>query len=385
MTFAKLNCYNIKMMRTNLLKILVVIFFLSFGTLSLFRYWQGQIREKRASDFAIAHMHYKDGRYAEALRSFRRLIESHPRSKEAISSLYYLGLSLIQLGENERAIYYFRRLKNEFPASNYLPGALYHWARAEEELGNLEKSFQLYKSIRNNPLASHFHPDALVGMGRVSKARGDWEDARDYFQDVMNSFPQAEASVEAKKRLGKLNINLLTSPVVTEHCVVYEVAPMDTLTAIAARFNTTVELIMKRNNLETPIIRPMQTLIILNGNFHIVVDVSENILTLYFNEEFVTSYPVATGAPDTPTPLGEYTIVNKVVEPEWRGFPPNHPENILGTRWLGLNKPGYGIHGTVAPASIGTHITAGCIRMFNEDVEELFDLVPVGTVVRIIE
>lgn len=370
-------------MRTRAIKILIAVFFLSFGALSLFRYWQEQIRERRALDFAVARMHHEEGRHEEAVRGFSEIIESRPGSKEAISSLYYLGISLVQLEDNEGAIYYFQRLKNEFPASDYFLSAIYRWGRAEEERENLKESFSLYKSIRRDFPASALYPNALVGMGRISEAKGRWEDARGYFQEVMNNFPQTQASVQAKRRLGRLNVNLLASPVMTEHCIIYEVAPMDTLSAIAARFNTTVELIMKRNNLKTHAIHPLQRLRVLKGSFHLVADVSENTLVLYFNGEFIISYPVATGTLDTPTPLGEFVIINRLIEPEWRGFPYNHPENILGTRWLGLSKPGYGIHGTTIPESIGTHATLGCIRMLNEDVEELFDFLPVGTIVRI--
>jgi lipoprotein-anchoring transpeptidase ErfK/SrfK len=57
--------------------------------------------------------------------------------------------------------------------------------------------------------------------------------------------------------------------------------------------------------------------------------------------------------------------------------------NPIGTRWMGLSKDGYGIHGTNAPASIGHAASHGCIRMRQQDLEELFDLIPVGTAVKI--
>ena len=58
--------------------------------------------------------------------------------------------------------------------------------------------------------------------------------------------------------------------------------------------------------------------------------------------------------------------------------------SVLWTRWLGLSKPQYGIHGTNNPASIGTMASLGCVRMYNRDVEELFPQVSVGTTVEII-
>jgi len=90
----------------------------------------------------------------------------------------------------------------------------------------------------------------------------------------------------------------------------------------------------------------------------------------------IKSYPIATGTPNTPTPLGNWRIIQKLMNP---GGP-------FGTRWMKLSITwgGYGIHGTDNPASIGKAASHGCIRMFNEDIEELYDIVPLGTPVRII-
>jgi lipoprotein-anchoring transpeptidase ErfK/SrfK len=75
----------------------------------------------------------------------------------------------------------------------------------------------------------------------------------------------------------------------------------------------------------------------------------------------------------TRTPNGEFTIINKQVNP---GGP-------FGALWMGLSKPHYGIHGTNDPGSIGRQVSHGCIRMFNKDVLQLSELVPVGTRVTI--
>lgn len=61
------------------------------------------------------------------------------------------------------------------------------------------------------------------------------------------------------------------------------------------------------------------------------------------------------------------------------------PKNILGSRWMGISHPGYGIHGTTEPGSIGKNVTAGCVRLKNEDVEELYSIVPEGTEVVIVD
>ncbi len=106
----------------------------------------------------------------------------------------------------------------------------------------------------------------------------------------------------------------------------------------------------------------------------IVVNISAKTLTVYQKGIPIYEFPIATGKPDTPTPVGTFEVINKQLDP---GGP-------YGTRWLGLSKRGYGIHGTNDPSSIGTAASNGCIRMFNRDVEQLFDITNTGTVVRIL-
>ncbi len=120
----------------------------------------------------------------------------------------------------------------------------------------------------------------------------------------------------------------------------------------------------------------------------IVIDKSENRLRLYENGKLVKTYPVGTGRSEELTPEGRFSIVNKIVNPSWtdpdtgKTTPGGVPGNPLGSRWLGLSIGGgskYGIHGTNNPASVGGHVSSGCVRMYNQDVEELFRTVPIGT------
>lgn len=128
----------------------------------------------------------------------------------------------------------------------------------------------------------------------------------------------------------------------------------------------------------------------------IVVDLSDLQLHLYDGLREVKSYPVAAGSPTYPTPQGEWTIWQKVENPVWvnpapdgwgASLPatiPGGPGNPLGTRALYLDAPGIRIHGTSASYSIGSYASHGCIRMFMEDVEELYEIVPVGTTVHVV-
>jgi Uncharacterized protein conserved in bacteria len=119
----------------------------------------------------------------------------------------------------------------------------------------------------------------------------------------------------------------------------------------------------------------------------IVINLPSRTLELYSGNEFVKSYPVAIGKPSTPTPQGSFSIINKEVDPVW--IPPGKgyvvqsgPDNPLGYRWMGF-LPLYGIHGTNAPWAIGLAVSNGCVRMHEEDAEELFEIVGYGTPVRV--
>lgn len=111
------------------------------------------------------------------------------------------------------------------------------------------------------------------------------------------------------------------------------------------------------------------------GKISIVVKVPARILELYSDGKIYKKYRIAVGRRDTPTPIGDWTII-------WKAY---RAGDIMGTRFLGLDVPwgGYGIHGTNRPWSIGQFASQGCIRMRNADIEEMFEWVPVGTPVRI--
>lgn len=108
--------------------------------------------------------------------------------------------------------------------------------------------------------------------------------------------------------------------------------------------------------------------------YRILINTGNFTLTLYKDNKVIKTYPVAIGKPSSPTPKGNFKIINKALNP---GGP-------FGARWLGLNSPGIGIHGTNAPFSIGKTVSHGCIRTYNKNIIELYNTVPIGTPVKII-
>lgn len=119
----------------------------------------------------------------------------------------------------------------------------------------------------------------------------------------------------------------------------------------------------------------------------VVINTMTARLALYYNGFLVKTFPAAIGKSDT-TPPGVYWIVKKEVDPAlyWYGeyIPPRSPINGLGTRFLQLSNPTYGIHGTTKPWEIGKRISHGCVRMLNQDVETLDALIDTGTRVIVI-
>jgi lipoprotein-anchoring transpeptidase ErfK/SrfK len=122
------------------------------------------------------------------------------------------------------------------------------------------------------------------------------------------------------------------------------------------------------------------------------IDLSERRLFLYKRNVLIKSYPIGIGKIATRTPVGRYVVVNKVPYPySGPGGPlspypysgPGGPLSPYGTLWMGLSRPGYGIHGTNRPSSIGKMVSKGCIRMYNKDVEDLGRRVGIDTPVNI--
>jgi lipoprotein-anchoring transpeptidase ErfK/SrfK len=248
--------------------------------------------------------------------------------------------------------------------------------KAIEELEDFTTKFSNYGDVRK----------VWYTVANIYQEQGDLLKARDAYQRIIRNYPDSEFISEVQKKLWDLNIKILFSPLITEEDTVYEVKAGDNLDAISKKFNTTVDLIMRSNNLKNTYIKPGKRLKISTAKYSVVIDKSQNTLILKSNERVMKTYKVSTGKNNS-TPVGTFKIATKLINPPWKGILPGDPRNILGSRWLGFAEPfrDYGIHGTTDPESIGKHVTEGCIRMFNKDVEELYTILPRGTEVLIIE
>jgi LysM repeat protein len=228
----------------------------------------------------------------------------------------------------------------------------------------------------------------LLEQARAALGENRLGEARDLAWRVLDESQNASARAAAGDLLGEVHTTLVFSRHPMPEKEDYRVRPGDTLAVLARRFGTTVDLIRQSNGITGDVIRIDQHLRILNASFRLEISKSRNDLVVYMNDRFFKRYPVGTGEFAT-TPEGAFVIEERIPRPVWwkdgRQIPYGHEDNLLGTHYLKLDVPGYGIHGTWEPESIGHQSSAGCVRLLNEDIEELYTLLPVGVEVVIEE
>lgn len=229
----------------------------------------------------------------------------------------------------------------------------------------------------------------LLARTRTLQEGGNLLAARDTAYRIMEIAKDERMLDSARSMLSDINTLLTTTPRQMPEKIDYTIRSGDTLGKIAKDHDTTIELIQKSNNLTGSLIRVGDRLRILKGQFSMKVDKSDNILDLYLDGRFFKRYLIGTGA-YAKTPEGEFLVNDRIAQPTWwrpdgKAVRYGDPENLLGTHWLSLNIRGYGIHGTWEPETIGQHASAGCVRLLNEDIEELFAFTTLGTPVSITE
>ncbi len=181
---------------------------------------------------------------------------------------------------------------------------------------------------------------------------------------------------------------------------VYTVQPGDRLSRIATQFDVPWELLARINdNLQPSKLQAGKDIKIVHGPLHAVVDKGDFTLELWIGAPgesgsmYVTSFPVGLGRDDS-TPTGTWIVETqkKIKNPTYfspRGegvIEADDPDNPLGEYWIGLTgidghavgKQSYGIHGTIRPDSIGKQESMGCVRLVNENVAVVFDMLAEG-------
>lgn len=222
-----------------------------------------------------------------------------------------------------------------------------------------------------------------LALARHALTIGDTEAATRRLNAALGSKDlDRELLAEVRGEIGDINLKRIFEGADAE---VHKVKSGDSVWKIASAKKITPELLMRANGIEDPSrLRIGQELRIPKVSFALACDVARNELTLTNNGAFVKTYAVRTGRVAGATPEGEFKILNKKDKPTWRPgdgrvYHPGDPNNELGTRWMSFEGDILGIHGTIHPETVGQYASNGCIGMTKEDVEELFDLVMVGT------
>jgi hypothetical protein len=192
-------------------------------------------------------------------------------------------------------------------------------------------------------------------------------------------------------QINDINIYMYKNAAPSKRKVSFTVGSGDSMWIFANK-RTTVRAIQISNRipLDKEVVHKGQRLSFFGGTWKLLCSKSNFTLRVMLDDRLFKYYKVGIGK-DNRTPVGAFKIIGKKKEPSWNGFPFGHPENVLGTRWMRLTRisdnsnEGYGIHGTAAPESIGTASSLGCLRMRNEEVEELYDFLPDNKVEVIIE
>lgn len=178
----------------------------------------------------------------------------------------------------------------------------------------------------------------------------------------------------------------------------YQVQSGDLLARIAPKYKVTYQFLEQINGIDAHRLQAGQKIKLIKGPFHARIDKSDYRMDIYLRDRdgsplYVCSFMVGLGEEDS-TPLGQWIIEpgRKVVNPDWRNprtgeyYRSDDPENPIGEYWLALkgtdehtkDLKGYGIHGTIDPASIGSSVSMGCVRLADDDIEQVFKLLVEG-------
>jgi len=262
-------------------------------------------------------------------------------------------------------------------------------ALRENKLDTATRHFEQVRELTGD---SEYGKD--VAEFGVLRAKLDKEGAnaeiRESFWALLEKYPNSEVLEEIQAALSEINMNLLLSRELEPGDEIYSIARGDSINSIGKKFKLSEELIMRINGITSPRNLTLgRRLKIPSVDFSMVVNKTDNTLILSNKGKFFKKYKVRTGKVDFLTPVGDFTVTSKVKNPAWKdprsgkSYPPNDPENELGTRWMAF-EGSLGIHGTIKPETIGAYASNGCVGLTMPEVEELFDLVRLGTPVKII-
>ncbi|MDR1613862.1 MAG: L,D-transpeptidase family protein [Planctomycetota bacterium] len=312
---------------------------------------------------------------AEAMRRVEELLASRRlQPDEAAEGGYRLGYAARLLKNEDKAEKSWRETAEKWPETR---GGRY------SALALADAGFHRYAGS---------HPNA-----------SRWDEIQQQYSLVLGRddapFLPVEVKARIKKNLNTLNDALFLGSAPTSLARYHKVESGELLGGIAKIYRVDYESLSRINGINPNRIRAGMELKAVTGEVSIVIRKNENdpsrapTVTWFLDNRWVREYPACVGA-GAKTPAGIYKLASKERDPSWTN-PANgqllsndHPENILGSRWMamkGMNTSGLGIHGTTVPDSVPGYASAGCVRLLNPDVEELFSFARIGATVTVLE
>ena len=379
---------------------LIILVLLAIGAGIAFSivYQQKQSEEKAGQLLLQAQAMLKEGAYEKAIALLSDLRERYPEYSGMHQVLFDLGQAYEKVAP-QQAFQTWQLYLNQFPDALKTLEARLRSGWIALDLGKLEDAEEQFKMLVNSTRKS-VQASAILGQGAIAESRGEMEQARTLFYRIINEYGEEAVCGDAMDRLSRINTEWFLSPRVTEFSQRYTIQPGDSLISIGAAFDTTAYLLKAINQMGSDQLRAGTRITVPKpGGIKITVDMPSKYLYVYSNMEgtedrFLKRYQVGVAKYTERTPGGIYVIDDKMIDPTWyppagNVIPPGDPQNALGSRWMGFTRDNkdtsLGIHGTNAPETIGTDSSAGCIRMHNAEVEELFMLARQGTQVEIIK
>ncbi len=289
-------------------------------------------------------------------------------------------------------------VKNESPVTNSTHNAATPDAAADSQASEQSKTAVVIEPEENN-----YHPqfsEAMLKYNAGIKAAdaGKVIEARNLLSESVASGLPWETEKLARTRLNDLaRLWLFTKNIYDNdpHCLRYKVQSGDYLSTIGQKFGVPYQFLMRINGISRATnLRADENIKVIKGPFMAVADRTKFILTLYLDDVIAFTWQISTGREGRSTPTGKWMVTKgkKLLNPEWtdpdtgKTFLPDDPDNPLGERWIGihgiegaaLGRTGFGIHGTIEPKKIGQPASRGCIRLRNQDVELVYDMLAEG-------
>ncbi|HOK10483.1 MAG TPA: L,D-transpeptidase family protein [Candidatus Hydrogenedens sp.] len=340
---------------------------------------------------------WDESKYDELRTELKKYIKKEKNTENLTQACLMLINVEKKAGNMNDAFSVAEEAQQKCTGSMQYPYLLYQYALTAEDINKKDIARSTYQTIidrfsKGNRVYGYY------GLARLEEKENNKIKARDYAQLAVADAPwDSDIWNEALDLLGKLNVELIFSNIPTPESRVYTVQKGDTIITIGTKLNTPVGMLCRANQLEeNAVLRPNQTLKYTPKDFRLFVERSKCRAFLVDDQGIFKRYKVGLGKPGHETALGSYKIGNKQKNPTWfkpgeGPIPAGDPRNELGTRWMPLvpSEPGLptdlGLHGTIAPETVGTYSSNGCVRFYPEEVEEIYDLIVRSTPVFIKE